>query len=503
MHMRDRNTAPGCRPEPEPQATECKCAAARLSSSNAMTDVPTTLAWDTLIDVSEAGGQPLHQRLAGALRAAIETGRLTPGMALPPTRLLADELHCSRWAVTEAYEQLTAEGFLEARVGSGTRVRASASAGSAETPSEPAGERSSTFDLRPGLPDLSAFPAREWVGAIRAVAARIGPDDIGEPQWGGHPRLLRVLNEYLARVRGAMTGEASVRITNGIADAVGLTAAVLKRDGFQAIAVEDPCWRRLPRVIEASGLAAVPVGVDDDGLNVDELTGRGGVRAVLISPCHQYPTGVALSAQRRRALLEWARRVDGVVLEDDYDSEFRYDRPPTVALQASEPGRVFLFGSLSKTLSPAMRMGWMLCPRRWSDEFRGDRVAPYTPPTLDQLAFATMLQSGAYDRHLRRLRLRYRRRRRLLLDLVTAHLPDVRVSGAAAGLHLLLHLPTHVDAARFARRVREAGIGTETLSSFRAAGVSAENALVIGYGNVADAELPDVVLTLSRLLRAG
>ncbi|GAB3897009.1 PLP-dependent aminotransferase family protein [Kibdelosporangium lantanae] len=381
--------------------------------------------WGVLLTVSGPGAQ--HEQLARALRAAIRDGVVPPGAALPPSRRLAEDLSCSRWVVTQAYAQLIAEGYLVGRTGSATRVRETGPSDTARPPTpDPAPPR---YDLAPGVPDLRAFPRQRWIDAARQVLATMPHTDLGVPPTGGHPRLRAVLAGYLRRVRGAVTED--VMICSGVTDGIYRVARALKTGG---IAVEDPGWPRVWRAIESAGPRSVPVPVDDDGLRVDLIPA--GVRAVVVTPAHHFPTGVVLSPARRAELLAWADANDGLVLEDDYDAEFRYDRRPVGTMQGLAPRRVVLLGSVSKTLSPALGIGWCVIPPQWTHEVTAANPTAPAPPVLDQLTLAEFITTGAYDRHLRTTRLKYRARR----DALLTALPNARISGAAAGLHLLLHL---------------------------------------------------------------
>lgn len=327
----------------------------------------TNLAGDLLIDLGRAGEGPLHERVKRALRSAIRSGRVEVGTALPPSRQLAGDLGRSRWAVTEAYGQLVAEGYLEARSGSATRVRWSGDRdGGVERPvSRQAPE--ARFDLAPGLPDLRAFPRSRWADAVRAQVTNTAFTEFGYSPPGGHPRLRELLAEYLGRSRGVSTTAQDVTVCMSVTDGVRRVCRALRSQGITAVGCEEPGWTRLRQVIRAAGLDPVPVRTDGGGLRVDDLAGHSGLRAVLAAPAHQFPLGTVLVPERRAALLDWARRVDGVVLEDDYDAEFRYDRRPVAALQGMDPSRVVLLKSLSKTLSPALGIGWLVAPSRWTD----------------------------------------------------------------------------------------------------------------------------------------
>ncbi|WP_410564477.1 PLP-dependent aminotransferase family protein [Amycolatopsis sp. cmx-4-61] len=433
--------------------------------------------WGVLLDLTGPG--PKHEQLARALRQAIRDGDLEDGVAVPPSRQLAADLGCSRWVVTQAYAQLVAEGYLAGRAGSATRVRRVAGGTGSRTP--PEATPPPRYDLAPGLPDLRSFPRRPWAEAIREVLATTPHPDFGLPEPDGHPRLRRVLGDYLRRVRGAAPG--TVLVCGGVTDGVTSVCRALVERGSTRLAVEDPGWTRLRRAAEGAGMTVDPVPVDDEGLDVGRIPA--GVRAVLVTPAHQFPTGSVLSPRRRAELLTWARDVDGLILEDDYDAEFRYDRRPVGTVQGTDPGRVALFGSVSKTLSPALGLGWAVLPPQWT-------VRAHPPPVVDQLALARFVESGGYDRYLRSARLRYRARR----DRLVAALGPARLSGVAAGLHLVLHLDG--DAAAVVRRARAAGVKVADLDGYRTA--PGEPALVLGYGNLADTGVEAAAALLRRAM---
>jgi GntR family transcriptional regulator/MocR family aminotransferase len=469
-------------------------------------EIQANIGSDVLLDLTGPTGTtgPVHARLASALREAIRGGALPAGSTLPPSRALATELGCSRWVVTEAYAQLTAEGYLAATVGSGTRVR---HLEHTEQPRGPAPARvtaspSTTIDMAPGLPDLRQFPMRQWMSAVRGAAATMAATDLGHPDPAGHPRLRQVLADYLTRVRGAQADAASITITGGATDAIGLLCRVLKAHGHTAVACEDPGWHRLREVARAAGLKAVPVPVDDQGLRADLLPGQAAARAVIVSPAHQFPTGVVLSPQRRAQLLTWAEQRDALIIEDDYDAEFRYDRRPVGALQGAGKSLVALVGSVTKTLSPALGVGWMATSPAWTPLVRAAVVRP-GPPVLDQLAFAEFVRTGGYDRHLRAARIRYRARRDSIVSELAEHLPGSRVLGVAAGLHLLLYLARGSDAAAVVNHAATAGIRIANLDTYRFRSVPGTPGLVLGYGNLADHQVRDAVTRLTSAVRAS
>jgi len=456
-------------------------------------------AWDLLLDVEAQPPGARHARLAAAFRTAIRGGVLPPGSLLPPSRLLAADLGCSRWTVTEVYQQLVAEGYAHARVGSGTRVATLSGASPPQEPEPAPPPAAAGLDLAPGLPDLRAFPVDRWLSAMRTATSALPYHRFGYPALGGEPALRRMLADYLRRVRGADTHPEEITVCTGVTDAVTRLCSAARAAGLDGVAVEDPGWTRLRQAIAATGLRVVPVPVDEQGLRVEALAASG-VRMVVVSPAHQFPTGVVLSPARRAALLAWAGRVDGLIVEDDYDAEFRYDRRPVGALHGADPQHVALTGSLSKTLSPALGLGWLATPPRWTGPVRTLHQAT-APGILDQLALAEYIGSGGYDRHLRAARRRYRTRRDALLAALDRRLPGRTVSGAAAGLHLLL--PGAVsggDAREVVARAASAGVRTACARQYRVANRALDAALVLGYGNLATGEVDEAVARLAAVI---
>jgi GntR family transcriptional regulator/MocR family aminotransferase len=432
--------------------------------------------------------------LTSAVRDGITDGRLPAGTRLPATRLLAGQLGVSRGVVVEAYQRLTDEGLLSGRRGGGTTVLATAPA-RLPAPPEPAPAQV-PIDLRPGLPDLSAFPRQAWLRAERDALARTPDVELGYGDPRGTVALRTALAAWLARSRGVRADPSAIVVVNGVAQGLALLAQVLARRGITTVGYEDPGSRGTRDQLERWGLALAPVDVDDLGLDVAALA-RADVGAVFTTPAHQYPTGVVLAPPRRRALLDWARR-GGIVIEDDYDAEHRYDRAPVAALAALAPEHVVYLGSVSKTLAPALRLGWVVAPpdvreelvvrKQWSD---------ITSPAPGQLALAELIGSGAFERHLRRVRARQRTRRDALLGAVREHLPGARVHGVAAGLHLLVGLPDDVDDAAVAERALTAGVAVQPLSDHRLR--PGPPGLVLGYA----ATTPDRLREGVRLLAAA
>jgi GntR family transcriptional regulator / MocR family aminotransferase len=457
----------------------------------------TRAAWTVVLTLD--GDGKLHRQVERALREAIRSGRVSSGTVLPPSRELAAQLGCSRWAVTQAYGQLVTEGYLATRVGSGTWVSWSGRSRHSVRSTPAAGVPTYRFDLAPGAPDLRAFPRTRWAEAARAASRTVPTANLGYPDQQGYLPLRELVSDYLQRSRGAIATAADVVIRSGVSASVGQLCVSLRAMGIDRVAVEDPGWTRLRQVIESTGLRAEPVPVDHHGLDVEHLTRRDDVRAVLVTAAHQFPTGVVLAPHRRLELIEWARRNDGVILEDDYDAEFRYDRSPVGTLQGMAPDHVVLLGSVSKTLSPAIGIGWYVAQGRWRELL--ERSSGLGPSTLDQATFAELMAAGAYDRHLRAMQRRYKRRRDHVLAAVRRELPAWTIGGAAAGLHLTLTHPANLDTRRLVVAARDAGTRIVPLADYC---MNADSAgIVLGYGNIADNEVDPAIRSLATAFGAS
>ncbi len=479
------------------------------------------------LDRSAAPGRGLTGWLAEALRAGIRDGRLRPGTALPATRVLADDLGVSRGVVVEAYQRLREEGLISARSGAGTTVlvgaaqagatRAGALAdgppGLAVSQDDPLALPrrwgvDAEIDLSPGVPDLSAFPRAAWLRAERAVLAEATAADLGYGDSRGNETLRAALAGWLARTRGLRTGPESIVVTAGVAQALALLAQTLRSRGHTRVGVENPGSRGTRDELAHWGLAPVPVTVDADGLDVGALS-RAGVGAVATTPAHQFPTGVVLSPDRRRELLDWAAS-GGLIIEDDYDAEFRYDRAPVPALHASAPGQIAYAGSVSKTLAPGMRLGWLVPPpEQYPDIVRAKHASDLGAPALPQLVLARLITTGGLEQHIRQVRTRQRRRRDALLGALREQLPEARVQGIPAGLHLLVTFPDRVgelDDTALAARLRRDEVLVHALSRHRDDGAGTEAGpkvpgLVLGYAAHTPDQLREAGRRIARAVR--
>ncbi|WP_055566142.1 PLP-dependent aminotransferase family protein [Streptomyces atriruber] len=464
-------------------------------------------AWANLgVDLHlETGGDAsrhgVRKGLTDALREAVRGGRLAPGTRLPSSRSLAVDLGIARNTVADAYADLVAEGWLTARQGSGTRVaeRTVAPPVRPVPPRRPGGPPA--YNLTPGSPDLASFPRAEWLKAARRALAAAPHAALGYADPRGRVELRTALAGYLARARGVHADPDRIVVTAGFVHALALVGRVLRARGEREVTVEsyglDLHWN----LLHHAGLRTVPLAFDELGTDVSGL-GPGSAKAVLLTPAHQFPMGVPLHPDRRAAAVDWARREGGVIIEDDYDGEFRYDRQPVGALQGLDPERVIYLGTASKSLAPGLRLGWMVLPSGLCAEVLGEKeAAGASCGALDQLTLAEFITSGAYDRHVRGARLRYRRRRDQLVEALAGRAPEVRATGIAAGLHAVLELPpgterSVVQAANWER------LAIHGLTDYRhpLAVTPREDALVVGYGTPAEHAWAGALEALCRVL---
>jgi GntR family transcriptional regulator / MocR family aminotransferase len=491
---------------------------------------------ELLIRLDRSARQPLRDQLQASLREAIRGGRLRAGERLPSSRVLARELGVSRGMIQECYGQLLAEGYLTSHTGSATRVAdvraaepggpgaggpgASPGAGGVSAPgpvgapsgqSGPSGQSSPPpgppliANFEPGVPDLSSFPRTDWAWAVKQACTEAAVADLGYGDPHGSPVLREVLAGYLRRVRAAAGRPDTMIISTGFAQGINLVLRALARHGHVTrVAFEDPGYGRAEddetvRAVLAMGIQVSYVPVDAEGLVVSELV-AGGAQAVVVTPAHQAPTGVVLSPARRHALIDWARQ-GGYVIEDDYDSEFRYDSEPVGALQGLAPDQVFLLGTVSKSLAPAVRLGWVQAPAGLAAAVADEKeMSDRGSCTLDQLALATLLTSGRYDRHLRRMRAVYAARRATLAEAFTRYAPGVRLAGLAAGFQAVAWLPPGTDETPVIAAARDRRVGLHGIGPYCAEPQTAPPALVFGFGNVRDRTIDPAIAAVADLL---
>ncbi len=419
-----------------------------------------------LVEIQRSAELPLHEQVERSIREGIQAGRLAAGARLPSSRALARELGISRGVVTEAYSQLAAEGYLLVRQGAPVRVARTVRTSGVRPPARSM-LPSFPYHFHPGLPDLAGFPRDRWLRSLRAAWRQAPLDAVGYPDPRGVPALRQGLAGYLGRVRGAVAEPEQTLVCTGFRQAFSLLCRWLAAHGVERVALEDPGWHPHRLIVEQAGLEVVPVPVDADGIRVDALLASE-ASAVVVTPAHQFPTGVVLSRERRAALVEWAEDGERLIVEDDFDAEYRYDGSGLGALQGLAPDRVVYIGSASKRLTPGMRLGWMLLPSwlAWP-LIQAKAVEDGGSEAIGQLALHDFIERGELDRHIRRMRLRYQRRCEALLESLARRLPQVRVRTGAAGLYELVELPEEVDEAALVAAAAERGVGLEGLSLHR------------------------------------
>ncbi|HEU4426131.1 MAG TPA: PLP-dependent aminotransferase family protein [Pilimelia sp.] len=420
------------------------------------------------------------------LKRQILRGILQPGIRLPSTRRLAADIGVCRSVVVEAYEQLIAGGYLDAVPGSGTRVAdvADRTAVASNVVDIFPDGRSPRFrwDLRTGIADVANFPRQEWLSCYQRTLQLAGPDALCYPPVTGVLPLRQGLTSYLGRVRGVRTDPAHIMVTAGFAQGLALLCQSLLGLGIDELGVEDPSNRRQRDFIADTGMRPQAVPIDQHGLDVSALA-KTGVRAVLVTPAHQFPTGVVMSTERRAALLQWARDVDGWIIEDDYDSELWYDRRDRrPSLQGRDPERVIYTSSTSKVLVPGLRLGWVVTPPHLFNRLRETRTRhDMGGDSLTQLTFAEFLGSGQFDRHLRRSRSRFQPRWEAVNRVVRQHLRDVEVTGSAAGLHAYLRFPPGIDEAALVTGALRRSVLVHGGQRYRFSPQPGAPALVVGF----------------------
>jgi GntR family transcriptional regulator/MocR family aminotransferase len=432
--------------------------------------------------------------LTNAVRDAIRTGRLHPGTRLPSSRSLAADLGVARNTVADSYAELVAEGWLVARQGSGTSVASRVELRKTVPTSGPAlsVRQRSRFGMLPGSPDLAEFPRKQWLAAARRALNAAPYDAFGYGNALGRIELRTALADYLSRVRGVYAAPERIIICAGFHQGLTLMAQALKLRRVRAMAVESYGLDLHRDLLRHSGLHIPALPVDEHGAYTEKLPHLRGVGAVLLTPAHQYPTGFALSPERRAAAVDWAREAGGVILEDDYDGEFRYDRQPVGALQGLDPERVAYFGTASKSLAPGLRLGWMVLPEEFVGEIvKAKGYADLQSSALEQLTLAEFIASGEYDRHVRSMRLRYRRRRDQLVTTLGRRAPGIRVTGMSAGLQAVLELPPGCEQSVVQAAERQ-GLEVSGMTPFRYEGetgsgsLPTKDALVVNYAAPSD-----------------
>jgi len=482
------------------------------------------------IELDRDADTPLHEQIDRAFRRAILEGRLVSGGRIPSSRALAEQLGVSRLTVVSAFEQLTAEGYLESRVGSGTRVTRAlpgdrfkdqrpggrqpgvkgqlrqvrlSQRGAAITAFTPRREaqRSVPRPFRLGAPALDVFPYASWIRISTASRKRIGREFLGYGEPAGYRPLREAIAAYLGPARGVRCRAENVVILSGAQQGFGVALRLLTDPG-DSVWVEDPGYAGARGAAVASGVRPIPIAVDEEGLTLKRKTESPAPRLVFVTPSHQFPLGVTMSLARRLALLEWAAQSGTMIVEDDYGSEYRYTGRPLAALQGLDTlDRVIYVGTFSKVLFPALRLAYAVLPAHLVDAFSAVKgTLDGHPPLLEQATVAEFITAGYFARHIARMRALYRERQEALLEAARRRLVgllDVRPT--ATGMHLVAWLPPHYDDCAVARAAGQAGIEVAPLSSFRVRASGAPG-LILGFASSSASAIDIATATLAALL---
>jgi GntR family transcriptional regulator / MocR family aminotransferase len=440
----------------------------------------------------------VSRQLEEQMRTAIRSGALAAGAQLPSTRVLAEDLRVSRGVILRVYGQLAAEGYISLRQGATPTVRPTVRF-EPKTVDPPNGQPRVVYNLRPHLPEVATFPRRPWLRAVRESLEQARTADLTYGDEAGLWSLRVEVANYLSRARGVSACPEQTLITAGSTHGVSLVSRVLARRGRTVMAFENPSHYILRSAASHGGQTVVAAEVDEDGIRPDTIARAD---SVYVSPAHQFPTGVALAPERRTALIEWAEAADALILEDDYDAEFRYDRAPVGALQGLAPEQVIYVGSTGKTFAPGLRLGWAVLPQELVDDVAQELLNSMLHVSgFDQLAFANFMHRGEFDRHLRRMRHVYRARRDVVASLLGELLPEYDVRGIAAGLHVVLELPSHRTATAVRAAAGTVGIVVDSLEQHTFADYAGPAGLLIGYGGLPEPALEQAIKRLAEIIR--
>lgn len=466
---------------------------------------------ELFIQLNRSRRAPLSIQIAHGIRDAIFNQRLQPGAKLPPTRDLAHQLKVSRTIVIEAYEWLVSEGYAEARQGSGTYLsEAVAMIPGVPSPAPPPRRRTDesidaqiSYDFRPGLPALDLFPRVQWKTALTRALLNSEADSLGYGPVEGLPKLRRAIAEYVGRTRGLPVDPDRVVITIGVSQALDLMLRTLAP--IPAIAFEEPSAEPVGRLIRLHNIPALPVPVDRNGMQIETLSNFNNPPTVIhVVPSHQFPTGVVMSLERRLNLLAWAKNHNAVIIEDDYDSEFRFDRSPPIALAALDSSqRVVYFGTFSKTLYPGLRLGFCVLPERLMKRFLelkwfSDRCVP----VVDQLALIEWIETGIFERHVKKMRKIYTHRREVLVNTLTRQFGEqVTIHGVPAGMHVLASIDAGFTEREICDKALNAGVRVYPSSECFSGPIPDGPHLIFGFGMLSEEEISDGIQVFAKSIK--
>lgn len=454
---------------------------------------------EILLTVDREGPESLQAQIERQIREAVRSGALRPGAGIPSTRDLAQELGVSRPIVVDAYSQLAAEGYLALRQGATPRVSELMQKPAVELPADPLAIPAPRYDFRIGAPDLTSFPRNDWAKSAASALAKMEPTDFGYTSRHGAEVLRAVLADYLGRVRGVTADPRQILVVGGFDQARTYLAQALWRRGVRRLATEEPSYADR-RVLTDMGFEILSIPVDGEGIVVEALAASR-AEAVMLTPAHQYPAGAVMSGQRRLDLIAWLRKRDAIAIEDDYDAEYRYDRAPVGALQGLDPARIVYIGTVSKTLAPALRLGWIVSTPELLPALRElQHIGDNGRSRIEQHTMAEFIRTGGFDRHLRRMRLVYRDRRAALLEALADELPETVIGGISAGLHATVSLPNPVDEAAVLAQAAKRDIGLSFMSAHFFGPKPLESTMLLSYARQSEAAIRTGVRGIAAVL---
>ncbi len=459
--------------------------------------------------VDRGAPAPLTRQISDGLRNMILAGTLAPGSRMRSTRQLSAELSVSRNIVLDAFDQLMAEGYLEARVGAGTFVAHGARFEPREMPDLSAIQavrfrpfHTDLVDFRSGLPDLARFPVRTWLRLTREVWSRLTPLDLSYGQPEGREELRAEVCRYIAAYRGVRCHPEQILITGGTTQAVGIVSRLLLRGDRRTCILEDPVTEDIQLIARGLGGKVLPVRVDDQGMDVDALPPRARPGYLYVTPSHQFPLGATMPIQRRVRLLEYARSRGAYVVEDDYDSEFRFESAPISSIQGLDPRRVIYIGTFSKTLCPSLRIGYIVFPPELVNRGREAKwFIDLHNSSVEQLVLARFLAEGHFVRHVHAMSKVHRAQRRVLVEALGRQFGSrARVLGSSAGLHLCAQFPGVRFTPPLLQRIQQAGVKVHPVEEHAIRRGRWEDTLILGYGMLTPARIQEGIRVLASCL---
>ncbi len=465
------------------------------------------------IELDRTSEKPIFQQIYVKIKEQILRGELLERDRLPSSRDLATILDVSRSVVLEAYDQLMAEGYIKSKQGAGTFVESGISLEGFPTNEErPISEKSTDsiskvktnnfIDFRSGVPCLKKFPRKKWASIGKDVFETIEDSLFGYSSPEGSEELRVVLSSYLYRTRGISCHPSQIIITSGATQAFTLLAKLLVKTNSEVL-IEDPVTKEIPEIFIERGANITPIPVDEFGMQTEWLTTKKKENIIFVTPSHQFPLGGILPIQRRIQLINFAKETNSYILEDDYDSEFRYSGHPVSSLQGLFPERVIYIGTFSKILSPSLRIGYVILPNALVEEAKNlKRYTDYHSPTIEQVILARFIKDGHLEKHVVKMRKLYKKKRDFLIGCLKKEFGDlIEILGASTGIHLVVKFNFKFPQ-KILNEIKNKGVNIFSVEKHALIKGKHNNKLIFGYGNLTDTELAEGVKLLRNVIEA-